>query len=211
MDESKTAQLKQFKLWKRQCLDKEDLSRKGSIDEPIRPLVELINRDEFYYTTSTCSGRISLIEKPRDDSAIKKGGNFLLNCHEELEYDTFYKSINEFREKNLEELCLWLKFEPFIMHVQCFDLDKAHTFLTLALSSGCRNSGITLGKSEKFLVAVRSTSFMEIPLHCGGQFELDQDYLRFLHLECNRRMRTNLIKLGKFESTVRSSMLSEAL
>ena len=38
--------------------DKEDASRKGSIDAPIIELVKYINEQENYYTTSSCSGRI---------------------------------------------------------------------------------------------------------------------------------------------------------
>ena len=37
---------------------KQDLSRKGSIDRPIADLVEYINSQDNYYTTSSCSGRI---------------------------------------------------------------------------------------------------------------------------------------------------------
>lgn len=37
-----------------------DASPKGSIDESIRPLIELINNSENYVTTSSCAGRIAV-------------------------------------------------------------------------------------------------------------------------------------------------------
>ena len=207
MDKNAAKQWEQFQKLKQQCLDKEDLSRKGSIDEPIRSLVTLINSNSFYYTTSTCSGRVSLIEKPQDNPAIKKGGIFLMNCHEEFDFDHFHKHIVTFKEQNNATTCLWLKFEPFILHVQCYSLDKAHVLLSAAIKQGCRNSGISLGKNEKYLVAVRSTSSMEVPLHCSSRFELDMTYLRFLHEECTRRLGENLERLERFESEVKTVLL----
>ena len=47
-----------FDARKQQALQQTDLSRKGSIDEYIRPLVECINANHDYVTTSSCSGRI---------------------------------------------------------------------------------------------------------------------------------------------------------
>lgn len=200
--------LQLFNKAKQQCLNKEDLSRKGSIDEPIRPLVDIINANPYYYTTSTCSGRISLIVKPRNNPSIKKGGIFLLNSHEEIDneqFDTTIESfINNSKVNGKVGNCLWLKFEPFIMHIQCLDLDKARCLLNTALVAGCRNSGITLGKKDKFLVAVRSTSSMEVPLHNDSEFVLDNRYIKFLSTECNRRLKENLIKLEKFHYQVLS-------
>eukprot|EP00980_Cylindrotheca_fusiformis_P008402 scaffold1776_cov106-Cylindrotheca_fusiformis.AAC.1 len=40
----------------------DDKSPKGSVDGPIRPLVDLINRHSSYCTLSSCSGRISLFD-----------------------------------------------------------------------------------------------------------------------------------------------------
>ena len=43
---------------KRVLQDKVDISKKGSVDAPIVHLVQYINDQENYYTTSSCSGRI---------------------------------------------------------------------------------------------------------------------------------------------------------
>ena len=44
---------------KARALSQVDLSRKGSVDEPIAALVRYINALPAYYTTSSCSGRIT--------------------------------------------------------------------------------------------------------------------------------------------------------
>ncbi|XP_036939416.1 tRNA wybutosine-synthesizing protein 3 homolog isoform X2 [Acanthopagrus latus] len=51
-----------FVQWKRQCLSRLDLSKKASVDEHIEHVVSLLNSCEQYFTTSSCSGRIILID-----------------------------------------------------------------------------------------------------------------------------------------------------
>jgi tRNA wybutosine-synthesizing protein 3 len=50
----------EFVRQKSQILDGIDLSRKGCIDEPIKDLLQLINEDSEFVTTSSCSGRVIL-------------------------------------------------------------------------------------------------------------------------------------------------------
>lgn len=208
MDDIKSKKFKIFLQLKESTLNKDDLSLKGSIDELIRPLVNIINENQFYYTTSTCSGRTTLIEKPHGQPGIKKGSNFLFNSHDFIDQKTFDTVIRDFvtNQNEGEETCLWLKFEPFIMHVQCFDLSKAQTLLNIALEKGCRNSGVTLGKQGKFMVAIRSTSFMEVPIHCSSRFNLSNDYIKFLREECDRRLVENKIRLQSLQEALESKL-----
>lgn len=53
---------KSFARWKKQCLNKADLSKKGAVDEAIEHVVSLLNSREEYFTTSSCSGRVILID-----------------------------------------------------------------------------------------------------------------------------------------------------
>lgn len=198
-----------FKKSKSECLNKEDMSRKGSIDDKIREIVDIINCNQYYFTTSTCSGRISLIEKPVDDAGKKKGNNFLMNSHQPVELDEFVSVTNTFRKGGgtISESCLWLKFEPFILHIQCFNFMEAKKLLDIALASGCRNSGLSMGKKEKYLVAIRSTSALEVPICCESRFEYPKnDYLEFLLHESNRRLHLNFQRLDLFQSLLREGL-----
>lgn len=56
---------KTFSQWKKQCVNKLDLSKKGSVDEDIEHVVSLINSCEEFFTTSSCSGRVILIDAVR--------------------------------------------------------------------------------------------------------------------------------------------------
>lgn len=64
----------EFKRWKTQCLGKADLSRKGSLDEDVVELVQLLNEQERFFTTSSCSGRIVLLDGVRTLSRWGRDG-----------------------------------------------------------------------------------------------------------------------------------------
>ena len=70
-----------FAADKARVLSKADLSRKGSVDEPIRDLVEYINAHDSFYTTSSCSGRLIAFSEVCDilqsHSAAPNSGHFL--------------------------------------------------------------------------------------------------------------------------------------
>ena len=52
-----------FSSEKARVLSKVDLSRKGSVDEPCSGLVSYINSLEQFYTTSSCSGRLAILQE----------------------------------------------------------------------------------------------------------------------------------------------------
>ena len=56
---------KHFQSEKARILGKVDLSRKGSVDEPIRELIGFLNLQESFYTTSSCSGRVVIFSEVR--------------------------------------------------------------------------------------------------------------------------------------------------
>lgn len=60
-----------FDVEKRTSLERADLSRKGAIDDVIVPLVEHINSQEMWYTTSSCSGRITVYCQVREPGPVK--------------------------------------------------------------------------------------------------------------------------------------------
>lgn len=55
----------EFGRWKAQSLSKADLSRKGSVDEDAVEVVQLLNSREEFFTTSSCAGRILLLDGVR--------------------------------------------------------------------------------------------------------------------------------------------------
>ncbi|EMP33207.1 tRNA wybutosine-synthesizing protein 3 like protein [Chelonia mydas] len=65
------------------------------------------------------------------------------------------------------------KFEPFILHVQCQELQDAQ------------------------LLAVRSTHCLEVPLSHMGQLMVTEEYVDFLVQIANRKMEENMKRIDR--------------
>lgn len=165
-----------FENEKETFLAKKDKSTKGSIDEDIKDLLDKINSKENYYTTSSCSGRILLL-----DDLNKKTSSFLFVSH----------SICKLPK--ITQNC-WLLVEPPIIHVRCKDLDSANILLKLALDSGFGKSGLI--SIEKPLLEINSTERISNYLTPN----LDLTYLEELNNLSNKKLEKMKLKINNFYS-----------
>ncbi|XP_054690507.1 tRNA wybutosine-synthesizing protein 3 homolog isoform X3 [Grus americana] len=91
-----------------------------------------------------------------------------------------------------------LKFEPFVLHVLCRELQDAQLLHSVAVDSGFRNSGITVGRGGKIMMAVRSTHCLEVPLSHKGKLMVSEEYIEFLIHIANRKMEENIRRIDRF-------------
>uniref|UniRef100_A0A8C0WM02 tRNA wybutosine-synthesizing protein 3 homolog n=1 Tax=Castor canadensis TaxID=51338 RepID=A0A8C0WM02_CASCN len=140
----------EFHRWKEQCLSKADLSRKGSVDEDVVGLVQLLNAREQFFTTSSCAGRVLLLDGVIDGFQVQKQNCcWLLVTHKPCVKEDVMVAL---KKANGDAV---LKFEPFVLHVQCRQLEDAQILHSVAVDSGFRNSGITVGKRGKTMLVLQ--------------------------------------------------------
>nr|XP_057917614.1 tRNA wybutosine-synthesizing protein 3 homolog [Doryrhamphus excisus] len=192
---------KNFCQWKKQCLDKVDLSRKGVVDEDVVHIVSLLNSYEEYFTTSSCSGRIIIIDKAPESVVVqKKNLVWLLVSHSKCTFDDMMSALANSCGNAV------LKFEPFVMHVQCRRMDDAHLLLSTALQSGFKNSGLTASKKGKIITAVRCTHSLEVPLSNQGRLLVSHEYIHFLTQIANQKMEDNLKQIERFYQNIQTAL-----
>ncbi|XP_053549888.1 tRNA wybutosine-synthesizing protein 3 homolog isoform X2 [Bombina bombina] len=190
-----------FKHWKTQSLNKIDFSKKGSVDEDIEDIVRIINQQDCYFTTSSCSGRVIVIDESSDLSAIQKQNcSWLFVTHQLCNSDNVFAALQEATGDAV------MKFEAFVLHVQCRMLEDAQLLHNVAINSGFRNSGITVGKKGKIVMAVRSTHCLEVPLSHRGKCLVDKDYIEFLVHTANHKMEENKTRIARFYSCLQSAL-----
>lgn len=225
---------KQFANEKRQALvQKLDRSRKGELDELVQPLCDLINADARYYTTSSCSGRLTLcgLKKKEEEEEVK----------DEEEEDEVLEEGEKKKEKNGSSFCslfdrhkaghygqeiisslknaisdtpsyeaVDLKFEPVIFHVRAVDLEAATALLQVALQAGFRNSGIvtTVGATEhsSCIVALRHTLQMAVPVVVGGVMITPDEYIHKLVNVANGKFAANEAAIARLEADIRDKL-----
>jgi tRNA wybutosine-synthesizing protein 3 len=157
-----------FQNEKKTFLDKLDRSKKGSIDEKCVSIINLINSMGDYYTTSSCSGRVNLWNgngKKNETEWIRVSHNLVDNKF--------------FQIKHISGL-VWLRVEPFILHVACKDIDVANKFLNDAKTIYKKSS--ILSASNKIIVELRGSDFLEMPLYEEGKWLLNEEIVWLLIL-----------------------------
>ena len=149
-----------------------DKSPKGSVDLPIRHLVDLINSHSRYCTLSSCSGRLSLFDpsgNSHDNDNDQKNGNFteesgkgrgnwVLVSHYALAPEALVEAMaaNETTESSLSSPWTF-RFEPMLLHIAAASLEDGRRLLTIALNLGFRESGLVV-TDKRVTVAIRSNS-----------------------------------------------------
>ncbi|KAM9008956.1 tRNA wybutosine-synthesizing protein 3 homolog [Ara ararauna] len=181
---------------KAQCLARADASRKGGLDECAAAVVQLLNGRSRFCTTSSCSGRLVLAQggaAVTQSCGIQKTNcTWLLVTHETCAKDDVMTAL----EKATGDVVL--KFEPFVLHVLCQELQDAQLLHSVAVNSGFRNSGITVGRGGKIMMAVRSTHCLEVPLSHKGKLMVSEEYMEFLIDVANQKMEENTRRIGRF-------------
>ncbi|KAF7650253.1 hypothetical protein LDENG_00128580 [Lucifuga dentata] len=203
MDES-VAMEKTFSQWKQQRGRRLDVSKKGSVDAEIVHVVSLLNGCQQFFSTSSCSGRIILIDAAAEDSEVHKHNCvWLFVSHQKCKSSDLASGLSRSTGDAV------LKFEPFVLHVQCRRLQDAQLLHSVAVNSGFRNSGITISKTGKIIMAVRSTHGLEAPLTHQGRLLVGHEYIDFLIQLANQKMEENLRRIQRFYQNLQSALLKE--
>ncbi|KMT04175.1 hypothetical protein BVRB_8g186230 [Beta vulgaris subsp. vulgaris] len=185
-----------------------DKSPKGTIDTPIIPLLNTINNHPSYYTTSSCSGRISIFSHLPNKP---KGGTWLFISHHPVNPTSiltllFPESPHSDESTQPDSSELVFRFEPLIIAVECKDVGAAQFLVSLAISCGFRESGITsVSSKNRVIVAIRCSIRLEVPLGCRGRIMVGPEYLGYLVEIANQKMGANLKRTLGFLEGLRNN------
>ncbi len=161
------------------------------VDDKILPILHLINTSCNYYTSSSCAGRIVVLEIPNIGN--KKEAVFLGKWHRTIESKEIKVSV----EKANRGL-LWLLAQSPIIHIVSDTSGNADVIVKAAISCGFKNSGIrSLGK--RVVVEISSTERLDAPIGRDGDLFCNEEYLRLLADICNEVIGKSKEKLHQFE------------
>ena len=172
-----------------------DKSNKGSVDKPIKALVDKINSLEDYYTTSSCSGRVIVIKVPRNGK--KKDAEFLYRTHESADKK---KIINCLKNLKTDE-SVWFRQEPAIIHVAARTMNDASKFLRIARPIGFKRGGL-FEVDKRFLMELVSTERIDAILVRDGEILVSDKYIEIIVSEANKRLERTWEKTKKLEAEV---------
>ena len=171
-----------------EALKKKDKSKKGHVDKEIKPLIDVINKKNNFYTTSSCSGRIMLI---RNFTTKKNEAEWLYVTHSKAKLSDVKKGLKDYSGN------VWFKSEPVILHICARDLESAQQIVDIARYAGIKKSGI-MASRKRILVELVGTDLMAAPVSIDGKLAVDDDYLEVLVKEANKKLERNANKIKAF-------------
>ena len=177
----------------------EEAIGKNLADEKLVPLCRFIAGTKNFFTSSGCSGRIILIQLPRGES--KKDASFHRRWHRAV---TLKEMKGAIAEKTRGEL--WLKMEPFILHLGTNTIENARVILSAMGRAGVKRGGILVAKPGKFLVEMQGTQEISLPAKQGSRALVDGAYLKWVVRKANSKMAKNDAMLLRLEKECRASM-----
>jgi tRNA wybutosine-synthesizing protein 3 len=171
-------------------LNKKDRSRIGKIDCAILPLVGRINSLDDYYTTSSCSGRIAVIE------AGRKPAKWVFVSHEKTAPENIIEALSSYSGQKE----LWFRVEPMILHVRCRSLERAQSLVDIARSIGFRRSGIQ-ATGAKIMVEISSSEIIDA-LIFKEKALVDSSYIALLAEEADKKLEESHKKIKKLAALI---------
>ncbi len=176
-----------------------DKSKKGFIDEEMKDLVTAINKQENWYTTSSCSGRILLYTISEERK--KNETEWLFVSHNIVAEEQIRKALENKAQQNSQKYpeekgTIFFRFEPLILHVACKDLAAAETLLQVCGSSGLKHSGaITL--SKRIIVEIIGNDRLDAPIAKNGEILITEKGITYYVADANAKMKRNLQRIER--------------
>lgn len=185
-----------FNKNKKQTLKKLEYAKKEKlVDEGIIPIIDIINSNENYYTSSSCYGRIVLLELP--DLGDKKNASFLGKWHRKINAEEVFLAL----EKSSGEGQLWFLAQSPIIHVYVKDIDTADKLVKIAVTCSFKHSGFKTSK-RNIIVEITSTERIDAPVGINGRLYCDREYIFLLADIANRVFEKSFLKLEKLKNTL---------
>ena len=177
----------------------EEAAEKKLADDGLVPLCGFIAGTKNFFTSSGCAGRIILLQLPKGE--CKKGSSFHRRWHRPVSFLEVKKALGE---KTRGEV--WLKVEPFIMHIGTNSIANAREILAIMNRAGVKRGGILVAKEGKFLVELQGTQEMSAPVKQGNKLLAGDAYLQYLVKKANCKIGKNREMLARFERECRACM-----
>ena len=165
------------------------------VDRDIIPLLEKINSLDNYFTTSSCSGRISVMEMPHFGD--KLNSVWLGKWHREVTVEEVLEAIEKHKTGQL-----WFLVRSPILHVAARTMEDAVRLLNLSIGLGFKYSSIKSVSHKKLLVEIRSTERMDVPLGENGELWVSGEYIKRIVNLSNAQMRRFKSKLNRLEDEI---------
>ncbi|MBC7081312.1 MAG: hypothetical protein H5T44_03615 [Thermoplasmatales archaeon] len=176
----------------------EEAIEKEKVDEKVLPIVEKINKKEDFFTTSSCAGRIVIIEVPH--FGMKRNARFLGKWHDKIDEKDLRNAIKKAKKGEI-----WFLVQSPIFHISTISIENAKKILSIANNSGFKYSSIK-NFNGRFIVEILSSERIDVPIGKDGRIFVSDEYLEILRDIANHMIEVIDGKLKRLEKNIENMM-----
>ncbi|MEK6957429.1 MAG: hypothetical protein AABW99_00405 [archaeon] len=172
--------------------------KQGKMDEQMIGLCSFVAETPGFYTSSCCSGRIILLEK---NGEAKNKNAFHRKWHRTVSAKELIEGVEENKGG-----VLWLKLDPFILHIGCKSIRGANSVLEAMKKAGVKRGGIMVAQKDKFLIELQGTETMALPIKENGKQLAEKVFIEKLLEKANPLLEKNYARLRALENEFRKTL-----
>ncbi len=187
----------EFNINKKNTLTKANKAGKRDWDENIIPLCDTINEKPDYFTTSSCAGRMVLLKIPLSNS--KKEAEWLFTAHKKFSHGKIITTLKYPPEEQVV-----YRYEPFILHVRCKDLNAAKKLLDLVRKIGLKRCGIV--DLEQMTVEITGTAQISTLISSQKKLLLPEEYIKIMVDTSNMLLEGNWTVLEMLRKAIKNRL-----
>jgi len=169
------------------------------MDEQLISLCKFVASTKNFFTSSGCAGRIVLLRL--DENESKKESAFYRKWHCTVSAKEIIEAIDASTDENL-----WLKQEPFILHIGTGNIENSRKILEAMREAGVKRGGISVAKEGKFLVELLGSNFMSIPVKVKGKKIVSNDFIENIAEIANKKLERNYENLKRLELALKEKL-----
>ncbi|CEG13178.1 conserved hypothetical protein [groundwater metagenome] len=193
-----------FNIQKHRAMQKFEFAlSKDEVDKALVGFLKKFNNKKFYYTSSSCAGRIILLH----DLGCKKYSYFVARWHKKVKVEEVLDNIIKFCDgKDRSKGILLFRQEPIIMHIVAYDLEHAKGILEISVKNGLKHSGIIALSNERCIVEINGNERMSVPLVYDNKLLIEKkdmpQYLSSIIDIANKNFEKNEKRREKFSEEI---------
>ena len=169
----------------------------GYFDVELYPLISTLFRIETLFPTSSCAGRIVILEAKvpwrKDEVRI------LYKKHTPITKEEFLNVISKSGDN------VWFIVQPPILHISCLNIETAAKLLNIARESGFKHSGIISVSKRGYHVELRGNEVFTVPIKINGILLLNMDNAEHLVEEANRVLLDSKVRIERLHNNIKRS------
>lgn len=166
------------------------------LDEGIYHILQRINSYDGFYTSSSCAGRIVLLEIPIIGD--KKAAKFLGIWHRPITQKELQNAMT-----NAKSGYLWLLAQSPILHIGVDTLQRADRMVKIAVSCGLKNSTIK-STEKKIIIEICSTEHLDALLGKDGKFYCKKEFFSLVLEISNEVIHRSQNKIKRLEQKLKN-------